>query len=265
MTTSKWLRLAWQGAVRYGLLNGDRIAICDGDPYRGAVPVGVEVGLGEVTVLPPCVPAKFIGLWNNYRALAEKLGQSIPAEPLYFLKATSSLLGVGGVIRQPRGYRGRVAYEGELGIVVGCRCANVDVTEAAQCILGYTCINDVTALDVLHRDPSFAQWTRAKSFDTFGVCGPVIATGLDPLALTVKTRVAGRERQNYATADMIFTPVEIVSRLSFDMTLEPGDLIACGTSLGVLPMKPGTAVEVEIDGIGVLHNRFEADAEDAKQ
>lgn len=263
--TRHWIRFAWQGVARYGLLIRDRIAVCDGDPFQGAVPAGFDLGLGEVNVLPPCVPAKFIGLWNNYHALAEKLGQSIPAEPLYFLKATSSLLGDGGVIRLPRGYSGRVAYEGELGIVIGRRCTNADETEAAQCILGYTGVNDVTALDVLHRDPSFAQWTRAKSYDTFGVCGPVIATGLDPLGLTVKTRVAGRERQNYATADMIFTPVEIVSRLSFDMTLEPGDLIACGTSLGALPMKLGTAVEVDIEGIGVLHNRFEADAEDAKQ
>jgi 2-keto-4-pentenoate hydratase/2-oxohepta-3-ene-1,7-dioic acid hydratase in catechol pathway len=221
--------------------------------------------LGEARILPPCVPRKFIGLWNNYRALAEKLGQAIPGEPLYFLKATSSLLGDGGVIRVPRGYDGRMAYEGALGIVIGHRCASVDVAQAADCILGYTCVNDVTALDILNRDPSFAQWTRAKSFGTFRVFGPVIATGLDPLVLTVRTRVIGRERQNYPAADMIFSPAEIVSRLSHDMTLEPGDLIACGTSLGVLPMKEGNTVEVEIDGVGVLHNHFEATVEDGQQ
>lgn len=126
-------------------------------------------------------------------------------------------------------------------------------------------MNDVTALDILNRDPSFAQWTRAKSFDTFGVCGPVIAAGLDPLASTVRTRVNGRERQSYPTADMIFGPAEIVSRLSDDTTLQPGDLIARGTSIGDLPMKPGSTVEVEIDGIGVLQNRFESDVVEGKQ
>lgn len=248
------------GSARYGLLRDDVIEIFDGDPFAGADSAGRYVGLAEVVVLPPCVPGKFIGLWNNYRALAEKMSQAIPAEPLYFIKASSSLLGDGGVIRAPPGYDGRVAYEGELGIVIGRRCASVDVARAAECILGYTCVNDVTALDILNRDPSFAQWARAKSFDTFGVVGPVISTSFDPTACRIRTRVNGRERQNYPTADMIFAPAEIVSRLSHDMTLEPGDLIACGTSLGVLPMKPGSAVEVEIDGIGVLHNRFEATA-----
>jgi len=261
----KWVRFLLRDEPRYGLLDGDRITVCRGDPFSGAERDGEEAGLAEVSVLPPCIPGKFIGLWNNYRALAEKLGQAVPAEPLYFLKATSSLLGAGGIIRAPRGYDGRVAYEGELGIVIGRRCSAVDVAQAAACILGYTCVNDVTALDILNRDPGFAQWTRAKSFDTFGVCGPVIATGLDPLALTVRTRVNDRERQNYPAADMIFAPAEIVSRLSHDMTLEPGDLIACGTSLGVLPMKPGSTVEVEIDGIGVLKNRFESASADGTQ
>lgn len=253
----KWLRFLLDGAPRYGLLDGERIKVCRGDPFSGAEVSGEEVALVDALLLPPCAPGKFFGLWNNYRALAAKLGQAIPDEPLYFLKATTSILGDGGIIRAPRGYDGRVAYEGELGIVIGRRCAAADVATAEGSILGYTCVNDVTALDILNRDPSFAQWTRAKSFDTFGPFGPVIVTGLDPQALTVRTRVNGRDRQNYATADMIFTPAEIVSRLSHDMTLEPGDLIACGTSLGVLAMKPGSTVEVEIDGIGVLHNRFE--------
>jgi 2-keto-4-pentenoate hydratase/2-oxohepta-3-ene-1,7-dioic acid hydratase in catechol pathway len=254
----KWVRFLLRGTPRYGWLDGERVIVCRGDPFAGAEPDGEETGLSEVRVLPPLVPGKFIGLWNNCRALAEKLGQTVPAEPLYFLKATSSLLGPGGIVRAPRGYDGRVAYEGELGIVIGRRCSAVGAAQAAGCILGYTCVNDVTALDILNRDPSFAQWTRAKSFDTFGVCGPVIAAGLDPLTLTVRTRVNGRERQNYPAADMIFAPAEIISRLSHDMTLEPGDLIACGTSLGVLPMKPGSTVEVEIEGIGVLQNRFES-------
>ena len=150
-----------------------------------------------------------------------------------------------------------MVYEGELGLVIGKRCKNASDAVAADAIFGVTCVNDVTALDLLTRDASFAQWTRAKSFDTFGIFGPVIATGLNWQALTVRTLVNGRERQNYSCSDMIFSPAQIVASLSAEMTLEPGDVIACGTSLGVLPIKPGTVVEVSIDGIGVLKNTFE--------
>ena len=156
----------------------------------------------------------------------------------------------------PASNDGRVAYEGELGIVIGRTCSGVSVEEAAGHVFGYTCVNDVTAMELLNRDPAFPQWTRAKNFDGFGVFGPVIATGLDPAGLVVRTLVNGRERQNYPVADMIFSPAHLVSLISRDMTLVPGDVIACGTSLGVLPMKPGTVVEVAIDGIGVLRNRY---------
>jgi 2-keto-4-pentenoate hydratase/2-oxohepta-3-ene-1,7-dioic acid hydratase in catechol pathway len=145
-----------------------------------------------------------------------------------------------------------------LGLVIGKTCKNISEDEASEAIFGMTCVNDVTALDLLTRDASFAQWTRAKSFDTFGIFGPVIAVGLDWQTLNVKTLVNGRERQNYACSDMIFSPARIVSRLSQEMTLYAGDVIACGTSIGVLPIKPGTVVEIMIDGIGVLRNTFEA-------
>jgi 2-keto-4-pentenoate hydratase/2-oxohepta-3-ene-1,7-dioic acid hydratase in catechol pathway len=160
-------------------------------------------------------------------------------------------------VRKPAGYDGRVVYEGELGIVIGRTCRNVAEADAASHIFGYTCINDVTALDLLAADPSFPQWTRAKGFDGFAPVGPVIATGIDPAGLVVRTLVNGRERQNYPVADMIFPPAKLVSLISRDLTLEPGDVIACGTSLGVLPMRPGTTVEVAIDGIGTLKNAFE--------
>jgi 2-keto-4-pentenoate hydratase/2-oxohepta-3-ene-1,7-dioic acid hydratase in catechol pathway len=152
-------------------------------------------------------------------------------------------------------------YEGELGIVIGQRAQDVDPGQAERIIFGYTCVNDVTALDLITRDPAFAQWTRAKSFDGFGPFGPVIATGLDAATLTVRTLVNGRERQNYRADDMIFTPAEIVSHLSRELTLLPGDIIACGTSLGVGVLKPGSTVTVDIAGIGALENRFEAPPE----
>jgi 2-keto-4-pentenoate hydratase/2-oxohepta-3-ene-1,7-dioic acid hydratase in catechol pathway len=145
---------------------------------------------------------------------------------------------------------GRVVFEGELGIVIGQTCKAVTPEAAEAAILGYTCVNDITSLDVLNADPAFPQWTRAKSFDGFGVVGPVIETGLDWRGLVIKTLVNGRERQSYEASDIILPPAEIVSRLSQDMTLNPGDLIACGTSLGARPIKAGQEVEVVIEGIG---------------
>lgn len=251
-----WMRYKAQGAAGFGLLEGDQIAVCLGDMFGEFELTGQSVALNDVTTMLPCVPPKFIGLWNNYHAQAAKQNLNLPAEPLYFIKASSSYCAHEQAFTAPDSYDGRVVYEGELGLVIGKTCKNVSLADAVDVIFGMTCVNDVTALDLLTRDASFAQWTRAKSFDTFGIFGPVIATGLDWRTLHVRTRVNGRERQNYPCSDMIFSPAQIVSALSHEMTLYPGDVIACGTSLGVLPIKPGTVVEVSIDGIGVLRNKF---------
>ena len=251
-----WIRFEAAGQAGFGVLEGGEIGVCLGDMFGAFERTGQSLSLSDVTTLLPCVPSKFIGLWNNYHAQATKQGLSLPAEPLYFIKAASSYCAHEQPFEAPASYDGRVVYEGELGLVIGKTCKNVSVEDAAQVIFGVTCVNDVTALDLLTRDASFAQWTRAKSFDTFGIFGPVIATGLDWSALAVKTLVNGRERQNYPCSDMIFSPAQIVSSLSREMTLYPGDVIACGTSLGVVPIKPGTVVEVSIDGIGVLRNTF---------
>ena len=182
-----------------------------------------------------------------------------PTHPLYFLKSDSSLSGQNADVELPIS-AGRVIFEGELGIVIGKTCKEVTAEKAEKAIFGYTCVNDITSLDVLHANPSFPQWTRAKSFDGFGVVGPVIETTLNWQELTVKTLVNGRERQSYFTSDMILSPAEIISCLSQDMTLNPGDLIACGTSLGVRPIKAGMAVEVVIEGIGSVSVTMKAPA-----
>ena len=253
---ANWVRFEHAGVEGFGQLDrtSGRIEVHEGDLFSKPVANGQERRLDEVSLLAPVRPGKFIGLWNNFHELAVKLGASIPNEPLFFLKATTSLLPSGGVIRPPAGYAGKVAYEGELGVVIGRQCKSVSEADAAEAIFGYTCVNDVTALDILSADPAFPQWARAKSCDSFGPCGPSIATGLDPAALRIKTVLNGRERQNYPAADMIIPPARIVSLLSREMTLEPGDLIACGTSVGVLPMRAGMVVEVIIDGIGILRN-----------
>ncbi|MFK7870295.1 MAG: fumarylacetoacetate hydrolase family protein [Roseobacter sp.] len=212
-------------------------------------PAGAALPLSAVTLQAPVSPGKFIGLWNNFKAAAEKGNLAVPAHPLYFFKANTSLTGPGSEVEIPTS-AGRVVFEGELGIVIGKTCKNVTPEQASEAILGYTCVNDITSLDVLNADPSFPQWTRAKSFDGFGVVGPVIETDVAWDALTVQVLVNGRERQSYPTSDMMMPPAEIVSHLSQDMTLNPGDLIACGTSIGARPIKPGMTVEVVIEGIG---------------
>ena len=252
-----WIRFEHQGRAGFGAIVNDSIAIHSGDMFAGAQATGVSVSLPAVKVLTPTQPSKMVALWNNFHALAAKLGNPVPPEPLYFLKANNSFLAHGETIRVPAFYSGKVVYEGELGIVIGKRCTAVSEAQAPGCIFGYTCINDVTATEIINRDASFGQWVRAKSFDTFGVFGPVVATGLDPSKLTVRTILNGQERQNYPVADMIFPPARLVSLVSRDMTLEPGDVIACGTSVGVGSMKPGSSISIVIEGIGTLSNRYE--------
>ena len=254
---ARWLRFAQQGATGFGQLEGDRIRVFEGDMFGDALPTGEILPLAHVKMLTPCMPSKMVALWNNFHALAEKLGQAVPPEPLYFLKGNNAFHPHGEPIRVPPSYAGKVVYEGELGVVIGKRARAIRAVEAASHIFGYTCINDVTAAELLYKDASFAQWSRGKSFDTFGVFGPVIATGLDARTLTVRTVLNGQERQNYAVADMIFPPETLVSLISQDMTLEPGDVIACGTSIGVGSMKAGSDVSIIIDGIGELRNRYE--------
>lgn len=252
-----WIRFEKNGITGFGTLENGRIAVHEGDMFAGPTATGEQVALADVSVLTPCDPGKMICLWNNFHALAAKLEVPEPPEPLFFLKASSSFVADGAEIRRPASYDGPVVYEGELGIVIGRRCKEISEAEAASHIFGYTCINDVTAAKIIAKDATFAQWTRSKSYDTFGPFGPVIATGLDPMSLTVRTMLNGQERQNYAVSDMIFPPHKLVSVLSQDMTLMPGDVIACGTSLGVGSMKePRNDVEIVIDGIGSLKNVF---------
>lgn len=150
-----------------------------------------------------------------------------------------------------------MVFEGELGIVIGQTATRVSEADPMNHVFGYTCANDVTHADILNRDATFAQWTRAKGFDTFCPFGPVVATGLEAKELVVKTMLNGTVRQEYPISDMRFSVGQLVSRISHDMSLLPGDIILCGTSVGVGSMQPGSVVEIEIAGIGKLANRFE--------
>ena len=250
-----WVRFESTGATGFGTLAGNRIAVYRGDMFSNPEPSGDSVSLESVRLLMPTVPSKVIALWNNFAALGAKLNLAVPAEPLYLLKAPNSFANPGDLIRKPR-CDGKVVFEGELGIVIGKRASGVAEADALAHVFGYTCANDVTVADILNRDASFAQWVRAKGFDTFCPMGPAIATGLDAATLVVRTRLNGELRQDYPISDMRFSVERLVSLISADMTLEPGDVILCGTSIGVGSMKPDSDIEIEIDGIGTLRNRY---------
>ncbi len=254
----KWLRFKHAGAVGFGVLNGDKVAVHAGDMFGANSATGATLDVAAIEWLTPSVPGTLICIWNNFHAAAEKNGWAIPPEPLYLMKGANAHCAHLQPVIAPTSYDGRVVYEGELAVVIGRTTKNVSEADAAAHIFGYSCANDVTAMEIINRDPSFQQWVRAKSFDTFGVFGPVIETDFDPVAAELVTLLNGRERQRYALSDMIVKPAQLVSRISQDMTLNPGDVIMCGTSLGVMPMKPGCTVEVVIEGIGRLGNAYRA-------
>lgn len=254
---TQWIRFRHQDQTGFGTLSGQDIVVHHGDMFDSPKANGKTLSLADVELLAPTTPSKVIALWNNFHALAAKLDVAEPAEPLYLLKAPTTVTAPNAVVRRPVSYEGKVVYEGELAIVIGKTCSNVSVADADAYIYGYTCVNDITAADILDKDPTFRQWARAKGFDDFCPFGPAIVTGIDPSTLTVRTILNGSERQSYKISDMIFSAQELVSKISHDMTLLPGDIIACGTSLGVGAMKdPVNKVTVAIEGVGELTNEY---------
>ena len=255
---TRWLRYLYQDSTGFGTLADATITVHEGAMFSASRPSGQTLPLAAVILLAPCLPGKMPALWNNFHQRAIKEGNPLPEHPLYFLKGNNSFCAHATPIRKPAHYDGKVVFEAELGIVIGKRASDVSEAAAPDHIFGYTCVNDVTAGEILRIDKTFEQWTRAKSFDTFGPIGPVIASGIDPANLRVRALLDGVERQNYPVSDMIFSPARLVSLISRDMTLEPGDIIACGTSVGAGSMKPGSTIAISIDAVGTLENRYEA-------
>jgi 2-keto-4-pentenoate hydratase/2-oxohepta-3-ene-1,7-dioic acid hydratase in catechol pathway len=206
----------------------------------------------EARLLAPVRPSKIVCVGRNYREHAAELGNEVPAEPLIFLKPPSSLLAPEQQIRRPK-LSQRVDYEGELAVVMGRKSYKAGPDEDIRpYILGYTCLNDVTARDLQKND---GQWTRAKGFDTFCPLGPLVTDEIDPWAgVSVETRVNGETRQQGNTRDFIF-PLEVIIRyITQVMTLFPGDVIATGTPKGVGPVVAGEVIEVSVEGVGTLRN-----------
>ena len=245
--------------IRDGVIEGNEVREIPGQLWTSREPTGPSWPLSSVKLLPPCTPSKIVCVGRNYLEHAKELGNEAPKQPLIFLKPPSSVVAPDEPIVIPRISK-RVDYEGELAAIVGRRCQNLQPNEnISPYILGYTCLNDVTARDLQKLD---VQFTRAKGFDTFCPLGPVIETSLDLADATVETFVNGTRKQYGHTSEMIFSLDVIIRYIVQVMTLEPGDVIATGTPSGVGSLVAGDVVEVSVSGVGTLRNPVIGSAED---
>ena len=239
-----------QSGVRAGLESDGLVRELTGDIFGPYDEIKGEYSLEDVKLLAPCSPTKITAVGLNYRDHAEEMKFDIPEEPLLFMKPSSSVVAPGDTIRMPSVSK-RVDYEAELGVVIGRKAYKVPREKASDYILGYTCLNDVTARDLQGKD---GQWTRGKGFDTFCPIGPVIETDLDPSDITVEAYLNGERKQSSSTRNLIFDVSRLVSFISSIMTLFPGDVIATGTPSGVGPVESGDRIEIRVEGIGSLIN-----------
>jgi len=258
----QWVRFEHKGDVAIGTLEGETITMYSGvDILSNPKKTGVTVALKDVRLMAPLRPKSILALWNNFHERAKVEGQEIPDQPLYFMKPVSSVIGPGEVIYRPYGKEEvRTIFEAELAVVIGKECRDVSEAEAADYIFGYTCINDVTAPKVLYEYKSkvaFQQWSRSKGYDTFTPLGPAVVTGVDLHGLRVKAVLDGQTLQDYLVIDMVFSPAQVVSMISHVQTLEEGDVISLGTSVGAGPMNAEQCIEVVIPGVGTLKNTFQ--------
>jgi 2-keto-4-pentenoate hydratase/2-oxohepta-3-ene-1,7-dioic acid hydratase in catechol pathway len=238
------------GKTRYGALEGSAVVEYSGTPWSVFKRGRRRYALRQVVLLSPTVPSKVVAVGLNYRDHAVEMNMPIPEEPRIFLKPVSAIIGPDDPIVLPP-QSARVEHEAELAVVVKKRCRNVPAERVRDYVLGYTCLNDVTARDIQARDRGP---TRAKAFDTFCPLGPCIATDIDPNAVTVEALVNGVVRQSGSTKDFVFPVEDLVARVCEVMTLLAGDVIATGTPAGVGPLSAGDRVEIRIDGVGVLKN-----------
>ncbi|MBM4308229.1 MAG: DUF2437 domain-containing protein [Deltaproteobacteria bacterium] len=237
-------------SIRWGVIEESMVREMEGDPFGHFHLSSKAKKLEEVKLLAPCLPSKIVALGLNYRDHAEEVKLPIPEKPLLFMKPSTSVIGPGDGIVYPKMSK-RVDYEAELAVVIGKEAKSVSEEKAGDYILGYTCLNDVTARDLQPKD---GQWTLSKSFDTFSPIGPWIVTDLDPRHLEIAAFLNGERRQYSNTKNLIFGCHYLVSFISQVMTLLPGDVIATGTPSGIGRMNVGDKVEIIIEGIGTLAN-----------
>lgn len=246
----KYVRIELQDGPRWGVVKDDTVLTLTGAPHEGVEYDGGSLPLAECRLLAPCEPTKIICVGKNYAEHAREMGAEAPGFPVLFMKGCNALNRHEGAIQTP-GFVTRLDYEGELAVVIKRRAKNVKASDFADYVLGYSCLNDVTARDIQQHD---GQWTRGKSMDGFCPIGPWLVDGVDPSQLTLETRLNGKVVQQGNTADFITDVPKLLEFITAAMTLEPGDVVATGTPAGIGPMIPGDTIEVEIEGIGVLKN-----------
>jgi 2-keto-4-pentenoate hydratase/2-oxohepta-3-ene-1,7-dioic acid hydratase in catechol pathway len=247
----QYIRFMGETGPRWGALEGDQVREWDGAPYLGGQPTAQVQKVDGLARLAPVDPSKLVCIGRNYADHASELGNRPPSEPMFFLKAPSSLIGSGEAIVIPDPGHA-IHWEAELAAVIGKPARNVSEAQALEYVFGYTIANDVSDRTFQNADGGFG-FGRAKSFDTFCPCGPVLATeGVNPLDVQITLTCNGEVRQSDSTALMLHPLPKLISHLSHIMTLLPGDVILTGTPKGVGAMKPGDLVEITIPGIGTL-------------
>lgn len=246
----KYIRFRTENGSHWGVIEDDHVRVLEQPPYEHLCYTGDILRFSDCELLEPVVPTKIVCVGKNYYDHAVEMGEGIPEVPILFLKGPNVLCAPGMAITAPD-FVTRVDYEGELGVVIRKRAKAVKAADALDYVLGYTCFNDVTARVIQKSD---GQWTRGKSMDGFGPCGPWITDEADPSDLAVTTRLNGEVVQQSRTGLLMHDIPHLIEFISSAMTLEPGDLIATGTPAGIGPMYDGDKVTVEIEKVGILEN-----------
>lgn len=248
----KYVRVLRENTPIWGVLEGEQIRALTAAPFEGVSYDGKTMPLKGCKLLPPCEPTKVVCVGKNYFDHVKEFGGPVPEAPILFIKALNTLNDPEGEIHAPD-FVERLDYEGELAFVVKKRAKDVKAQDFKDYILGYTCLNDVTARDIQKGD---GQWTRGKGMDGFCPIGPLVTDEVDGDHVDIETRLNGEVRQK-ANTDLFMTKLpQLLEFITASMTLEPGDVVTTGTPAGVGPMKPGDVVEVEIAGIGILRNHI---------
>lgn len=248
----KFVRILREGVPVWGEVKEDRVLTLSEPPFERVAYDGRSEALENCRLLAPCAPTKVVCVGKNYAEHVKEFGGPTPETPILFLKGLNALNVHGGSVHAPA-FVERLDYEGELAVVIRRQAKDVPPEEVRDYVLGYTCLNDVTARDVQRAD---GQWTRGKSMDGFCPIGPWVTDEVDPSDLAVTTRLNGAVRQSGRTSQMLHSVPALISFITAAMTLEPGDVVATGTPAGIGPMVPGDVVEVEIEGIGTLRSHI---------
>ena len=245
----KIVRYSIGSKAEYGILDGEQIQVVDGTPFPEIKKTNQFHKLNEVKLLAPCEPSKVVAIGLNYFSHCKETNNPVPTEPMMFYKPSSSVIGPEDKIHNPG--CDRLDWETEFAVVIKAQAGKVSEKDALKYVLGYTCLNDVTARDWQAKD---SQWSRAKGSDTFAPIGPCIETELDPGNAELEGYHNGELKQKVNTNDLVFSVPALISYITKFITLYPGDVIATGTPAGIGPMKSGDTFEIKIAGIGTLRN-----------